>query len=107
MLKSATSLTHGLPEVQIQKLKSERGKTSTGICEVARTCHYFAPLPQVNLQLQTGTKSKELSKTNPAPPISLQSTVEIDGNLTEKGSDEQYNQGFLGNKIRNIWFEIL
>ncbi|KZV29118.1 hypothetical protein F511_06613 [Dorcoceras hygrometricum] len=37
-----------------QKLKSERRKPSTGICEVIQTCNYFALLPQVDLQLQTG-----------------------------------------------------
>ncbi|KZV25496.1 hypothetical protein F511_09505 [Dorcoceras hygrometricum] len=29
--------------------------------------------------------SKEIRKTNTAPPVSLQTTVEIDDNLTEKG----------------------
>ncbi|KZV27979.1 hypothetical protein F511_06454 [Dorcoceras hygrometricum] len=36
-----------------QKLKSERGKPSNGIREATQTCNYFAPLPQVDLQLQT------------------------------------------------------
>ncbi|KZV16651.1 hypothetical protein F511_44138 [Dorcoceras hygrometricum] len=38
---------------------------------------------------------KELSKTNPAPPISLQKTTEIDDNLMEKGSVNSTNRGFL------------
>ncbi|KZV18342.1 hypothetical protein F511_10711 [Dorcoceras hygrometricum] len=44
-----------------QKLKSERGKQSTGSCEGIRTCNYFAPLPQVDLQLQTDLKQTTLT----------------------------------------------
>ncbi|KZV18379.1 resolvase [Dorcoceras hygrometricum] len=47
--------------------------------------------PQIRrLKSPNWHQSKELSKTNPTPPISLQTTAEIDGNLTEKGPDEQY-----------------
>ncbi|KZV41403.1 hypothetical protein F511_37621 [Dorcoceras hygrometricum] len=80
--------------ITYQKLKSERGKPSTGSHEGIRTCNYFAPLPSLYIT-PNWYQSKELSKTNPAPPILLQTTAKIDGNLTEKGSDKQYNPGFL------------
>ncbi|KZV31474.1 multicopper oxidase [Dorcoceras hygrometricum] len=54
-----------------QKLKSERGKPSTGIHEDIRTCNYFVPLPQVDLQLQLVSieraKQDEPNATNLAP----------------------------------------
>ncbi|KZV33493.1 hypothetical protein F511_34535 [Dorcoceras hygrometricum] len=72
------------------KAQKDRKNCRPEIRENARTYNYFALPQHAGSKAPNWYQSKELSKTNPAPPISLQTTTEIDGKLTEKGSDEQY-----------------
>ncbi|KZV33624.1 mitochondrial translation optimization protein 1 [Dorcoceras hygrometricum] len=72
------------------KAQTDRKNYRPEIREDARTCNYFELPPQAGSKAPNWYQSKDLSKTNPAPPISLQTKEEIDGNLTEKGSNEQY-----------------
>ncbi|KZV18074.1 GDSL esterase/lipase-like [Dorcoceras hygrometricum] len=56
------------------KALTYRKNRRSEIDEDARTCNYFALPQHVGSKAPNRNKSKELSKTNPAPPISLQTT---------------------------------
>ncbi|KZV39403.1 hypothetical protein F511_15660 [Dorcoceras hygrometricum] len=76
------------PKSLTQKLK--RDKELSGLtCKNVQQHWYFAFPLQRRLKPPNWYQSKELLKTSSAPPISLQTTEEIDGNLPEKGSNEQ------------------
>ncbi|KZV31940.1 putative glycosyltransferase [Dorcoceras hygrometricum] len=58
---------------------------------VARTYELLLRVPSsTSTQAPNWYQSKVLLKTSSAPPVSLQKTAEIDGNLPKKGSNEQY-----------------
>ncbi|KZV53953.1 hypothetical protein F511_42249 [Dorcoceras hygrometricum] len=72
------------------KAQTDQKNCRPEIREDARTCNYFTLPQHAGSKAPNWYQSKELIKTNPAPPISLLTTAEIDDNLTEKGSNEQY-----------------
>ncbi|KZV32536.1 hypothetical protein F511_35351 [Dorcoceras hygrometricum] len=91
-----------------QKLKSERGKPSTGIREVTQTCNYFAPLSQVDLKLQTGpsaiTDQWSSGATNqPAttPMIAFDPSGATNQSADQNGSSTQYVKLIIQQSIVN------
>ncbi|KZV30442.1 wall-associated receptor kinase-like 3 [Dorcoceras hygrometricum] len=72
------------------KAQTDRKNCRPEIHEDARTCNYFALPQHAGSKAPNWYQSKELGKTNTVPLISLQTTAEINGNLTEKDSNKQY-----------------
>ncbi|KZV15725.1 Ribulose-1,5 bisphosphate carboxylase/oxygenase large subunit N-methyltransferase isoform 1 [Dorcoceras hygrometricum] len=77
-----------LPGAQIQKLK--RAEELSGLtCENIRATLLLRIPLQRRLRPPNWYQSKEQLKTSSSPPVSLQTTAEINGNLPKKGSNEQ------------------
>ncbi|KZV56876.1 hypothetical protein F511_26118 [Dorcoceras hygrometricum] len=73
-------------------------------CRENTQAHRFFALPlQRRLKPPNWYQSKELLKMSSTPPVSLQTTTEIDGNLPEKCSNEQYlSRVSLGKTMRKM-----
>ncbi|KZV48161.1 hypothetical protein F511_27724 [Dorcoceras hygrometricum] len=77
---------------QIQKLKRTE-ELSSQLRENLRTTQLLRAPPKHRSTTSDWYQSKSIGKTNPAPPVLLQTTAEIDDNLMERGSVNNNHRG--------------
>ncbi|KZV42566.1 Glycosyl hydrolases family 31 protein isoform 1 [Dorcoceras hygrometricum] len=91
-------------ELKIQELKRTE-ELSGQLRGNLRTTQLLRAPPKPRSTTPDWYQSKDLGKTNPAPPVLLQTTAEIDDNLTKKGSVNSNQRGLAKKEIGNIGVE--